>query len=96
MANPIWRPNEGIFQKATMLDNSSGSILYRMLETAQKIGQAVPEKRWRVCIHPRTCAQRLSFTGNFSKTAKRISTKLSGQTADGMGWNMACNARRRR
>jgi len=41
------------------------------------IGQAVPEKHWRVRTHPWTCARRFSFTGDFSKTAERISTKLS-------------------
>ena len=41
----------------------------------RNIGEFVP-------MHPRHCARRLSFAGNFSKTGEQISTKFSMQSAD--------------
>jgi len=58
--NSTWRPNEEFLKKQRYLN----SVLDG--ENRTKIGQAMPEKRCRVCTHPRTCARRLSFTGDFS------------------------------
>ena len=79
--NLTWQPNKLIFKKATLSD--SGLInSARNGENRIKIDQAMPEKRWRVCTHSQTCARRSPFTGDFSKTAEQISTKIFRQTAD--------------
>jgi len=58
--HPTWQPNEGIIQKAQRCLILVGYILYWVVKTTQKLAKpiAMPQKRWRLCIHPRTCARR--------------------------------------
>jgi len=72
--NPTLPPNDKF--KNTLLDSGPVDFVPDG-ENRTKIGQAISDKRWRVCTHPRTCARRSSLTDDFFKTAERISTKFS-------------------
>ena len=62
-------------------------------ETAQKSAKPYQRNAGEFVPYSRTCARRSAFTGDFSKTAERISTRLSRQTADG-GWQMDWNEKK--